>query len=179
MTTPPDFTSGQVLTASQMSAIGLWETNTTTIGSGVTSVAVANCFTADYDSYRIVIDCESSNAGNSFTLQLTGITTSVYYTNAILMSWASTGVTGYGPAARADWIVSFSDAASTATSITVDITNPNNAKFKRASINSQSANGNLQGNYLCASTSTATGITLAKQTDTMTGGTIRVYGYRK
>jgi hypothetical protein len=179
MATPPDFVSGQILTAAQMNAVGMWLTNTTTIGTGVTSVPVTACFTSDFDNYRIVVDCKSSNAASSYILQLTGISSSTYFTNAILMSWNSATVTGYGPATRTDWVVSSNDVASTSTRIVMDISNPNNAERKYATATSQSGNGNFQGNFQCTSTSTATGITLSKQGDTMTGGTIKVYGYRK
>jgi hypothetical protein len=53
MATPPDFTAGQVLTAAQMNAVGLWLVKTQTLNA--TSVNITSCFTSDYDSYRVVI----------------------------------------------------------------------------------------------------------------------------
>jgi hypothetical protein len=46
MATPPDFSSGAVLTAAQMNSVGLWK-----VASGSLSTATTNfqgCFTSDY-----------------------------------------------------------------------------------------------------------------------------------
>jgi hypothetical protein len=40
MATPPDFSSGAVLTAAQMNSVGLWLVKTQTVGTAVSSVAV-------------------------------------------------------------------------------------------------------------------------------------------
>jgi hypothetical protein len=40
MATPPDFSSGAVLTAAQMNSVGLWLVKTQTVGTTVSSVAV-------------------------------------------------------------------------------------------------------------------------------------------
>jgi hypothetical protein len=63
MPTPPDFTSGQVLTAAQMNAVGMWE-----VASGTLSGTATNfqgCFTNDYDKYIIKVDQIRINAGNT------------------------------------------------------------------------------------------------------------------
>lgn len=49
----PSFNSGDILTASDMNAVGLWLITTVTLTG--TSVNVSNCFSADYDNYRIVM----------------------------------------------------------------------------------------------------------------------------
>jgi|DEB3_MinimDraft_2_1074329.scaffolds.fasta_scaffold16503_1 hypothetical protein len=49
----PTFTSGQILTASDMNKVGLWLISTTTLSG--TSVNVANCFSSDFENYRIVM----------------------------------------------------------------------------------------------------------------------------
>jgi hypothetical protein len=51
MASPPDFTTGQVLTASQMNAVGLWLTSTHTLTSA--SNTLDNIFSDDFDNYRI------------------------------------------------------------------------------------------------------------------------------
>jgi hypothetical protein len=68
MATPPDFTAGQVLTAAQMNAVGLWKitpssaTNGTISGNGTVSVTSASAtvtvngvFSSDYNAYLIVV----------------------------------------------------------------------------------------------------------------------------
>jgi hypothetical protein len=54
MATPPDFTTGAVLTAAQMNAVGLWLVKTQTVGSAVPDVTVTDAFSADYDNYKIL-----------------------------------------------------------------------------------------------------------------------------
>jgi len=55
MATPPDFTTGSVLTAAQMNKVGLWLVKQQTIGSAVSSVTVTGAFSADYDNYQIIV----------------------------------------------------------------------------------------------------------------------------
>ena len=58
----PDFSPGEVLTAAAMDSIGLWKVAKGTATTG-TLLSIANCFTADYDAYRVVLsDCRISGA---------------------------------------------------------------------------------------------------------------------
>jgi hypothetical protein len=194
MATPPVFTSGAILTAAQMSSVGLWRitdctvtsvggTSATasngviTIGTNNTSVTVANAFSSDYQSYRIFIDNESTNGTASHLLQLSGITTSVYFSGGSFGAWATTAQTGFGAAASANFTLSANVGNASETVMVIDITNPNIARRKFANNFSQAANGHSTFNHYCTSTSTATGFVLSKSGETMTGGTIRVYGY--
>ena len=177
------FTSGQILTAAQMTTlqtnIGLAYISSTTIGVGQTSVPVASCFSATYDHYKIIIQNDSSNGTASHLFQFGGITTNVYYTGGSFGSWGIAGQTGVGSAVAATWTVSANVATSTQTMIEIDVFNPFNGVRKTAFVTSQASNGHVTLNQLCTSTSSATGFTLSKAGDTMTGGTITVYGYRK
>jgi hypothetical protein len=94
------------------------------------------------------------------------------------MSWGSTTQTTYGPSALTTFIVSANNASGTGTRIVMDISNPNVAKRKYGFVHSQSGNGSFMANIYQNTTSTTTGFVLGKSGDTMTGGTIRVYGYR-
>jgi hypothetical protein len=109
---------------------------------------------------------------------LQGITTSTYLSGGNFMSWGGTGITGYGPAFNTTWIVSANCVAGTPTLIQMDIWNPNNTRRKFMTGSSMAGNGHFFINHLCTSSATATGFTLGKSGNTMTGGTIRVYGYR-
>ena len=51
MATPPDFSSGAVLTAAQMNAVGLWEITEVNLST----TAIDGIFTSDFDNYRIII----------------------------------------------------------------------------------------------------------------------------
>lgn len=54
MATPPVFSAGAVLTASQMNAVGMWLVKTDTITSGASKV-ITDCFNSDFQNYRVVI----------------------------------------------------------------------------------------------------------------------------
>ena len=174
----PDFSPGEVLTAAAMDSIGLWLVKTVTIGPGVLSVPVNDCFPTDYNGFRIIIENLDNNGSASHDIQLNGIATSTYFTGGNFMSWASNAITGYGPAALTTWIVSANVAAGTGTVITLDLWNPNQTRRKYGVCNAIAGNGHTMFNLYSTSTSTATGFTLGKSGNTMTGGTIRVYGYR-
>lgn len=90
MTTPP-FVAGNVLTAAQMN-LGAWQVATATAAGTATTLTVNDCFTSDFDYYRIYIFGSSATAGN-LTLQLTSSGTAAattYYYNQVLRSYNST-----------------------------------------------------------------------------------------
>jgi hypothetical protein len=191
----PDFVSGDVLNASDMNAVGLWRVTgctvssvggtaatasngVITIGTSNTSVTVANAFSSDFQSYRIFIENLDTNGTASHLFQLSGITGSVYYSGGSYGSWGTAAQTGFGNAATTTWTLSANVVAGLGTVMTIDITNPNIARRKYGFNTAQTGNGHLTFNHLIASTSTATGFVISKSGETMTGGTIRVYGYR-
>jgi hypothetical protein len=151
---------------------------TITIGTGNTSITVNNAFSNAYQSYRVIIENDSSNGTASHILQLQGITTSQYFTGGNFMSWGGTTVNGYGPAVTTNWIISANNVASTGTMMTLDIHGPHVTRRKYGSVMAQAGNGHSMFNLMCLSNNNATGFTLSKAGDTMTGGFIRVYGYR-
>jgi hypothetical protein len=175
----PNFSAGEILRAQDMNAVSGWLISTTTIGNGVTSVPVNDCFPTDYDVFRIIIENLDTNGTASHDIQLQGITGSVYFTGGNLMGWGGGTITGYGPAAQTTWFVSANVAASTGTVVTLDLWNPNNTRRKYAVSHGLAGNGHCMLNLYSTSNSSATGFTLAKGGNTMTGGTIRVYGYKK
>lgn len=174
----PSFAAGDILNASDMNAVGLWLVSTTTIGSGVTSVPVNNCFSATYRSYRILIEAQNTNGTASHLLQFNGITGSVYLTGGSFGSWGVASQTGYGPSAQTSFILSANNVAGTGTFMTLDLHNPFESQRKYGTCFSQAGNGHASFNLYTTSSSSATGFTLSKAGDTMTGGTIRVFGYR-
>ena len=175
----PSFSAGEVLTAADMNAVGLWLVSTTTIGTGVTSVPVNNCFSSNFKSYRIVIENNDTNGAASHDIQLQGITTANYYMAGHFWAWTvAASTTAYAPAPLTTFIVSANTASGSGTQIIMDITNPNLALRKYGWATSSAGNGALTVNLLSLSTAAATGFTLGKSGNTMTGGTIRVYGYR-
>lgn len=61
MATPPDFTAGQVLTAAQMSKIGLWLISAASFTT-LTEVPLTSQFTDDYDRYLLMVTVTTTSA---------------------------------------------------------------------------------------------------------------------
>ena len=174
---PSGYTSGQVVQAVPTginSALVLVKTQT--IGTTVSSVTVSDAFSATYDAYKVVI---SGGAGTtSPQLNITfGATTTGYYYGVIYNNFStSVGAVGgnnttalnlFGTAHFANGI-----------SFNVDIVNPFLAKETQVAsqiwydaTNTGSSRGYVSG------TTSYTAFTLTCSAGTLTGGTIRVYGY--
>ena len=178
MATPPDFTTGQVLTAAQMNAVGLWLIKTQTIGTAVSTVTVSSAFSADYEAYRIVVTGGSSNqsGGTNILFQL-GNSSTGYYGFLTYGSYLATTVLG----ANQNNGTSFNHAGgadSGGISCLIDITNPFLALTTGYVCTVRY--GTVYGTFVGAhgvSTSYSS-FTLTAGAGTLTGGTIRVYGYR-
>jgi hypothetical protein len=174
----PDFSPGEVLTAAAMDSIGLWLVKTVTIGAGVSSVLVADCFSADYTNYKIVIAGGVASTGTNMTIQLTGITGSVYNNAGTFLTYGSATVNGFGPGLSTSLIYGPGDATFHAASL--DIMNPFATTRKGIISNGVSAASQYAFAGYVNSTTSSTGFTITPATmgSTLTGGTIRVYGYR-
>ena len=194
MATPPDFTAGSVLTAAQMNAVGLWRitgctvtsvggtaatasNGVITIGSGNTSVTVSSAFSGDFTNYRIIMEGIVNSTAANLELQLSGITTNVYSTGGTFFTYGSATVSGYGPAAGARWLIS--PAGATNTHVIVDVLTPQSTTQKAMFTQGTSTASYYSFGGTCTSTSSATGFVVSSNAGSMTGGTIRVYGYRK
>ena len=176
MATPPTFTNGTALDASSLSAVGLWLVKAQTVGTGVSSVTVSNAFSADYADYRIVISgVDFSTSGISWQLQV-GSANANYYGSSYydLYTGATTGTVRTNNGTALYFGVSDIDNASAA----MDISRPH-----------LSTQTNFHGNFYGsgfsgwasgshAANTSHTSFTLIAPAGTMTGGTIRVYGYR-
>jgi hypothetical protein len=150
------------------------------VGTGVTSVAVNDVFSATYDNY--IINYSNGN-GNSafqfFNIQLHGIT-SGYYSNRQTNFVRGGGFTS----AATDNASSFDYCgfgSSTACEMNVMLGSPFLNKRKRfwtgyTEMATDGIAGSAQG--MNVNTTSSTGFTLLISPGTMTGGTIRVYGYR-
>jgi hypothetical protein len=158
---------------------GLTLIKTQTIGTTVSSVVVSDVFSATYDNYKILFSGGVASTNNTFNMTL-GATTTGYYRFAIFGNYTATTVNGTNSANAANW----GDVVyNTVNSINgeLDLFGPNLAKNTqfRGSVNSSQTAGLFvtQGGYL-ANTTQYTDFTLTINTGTVTGGTIRVYGYQ-
>ena len=176
MTTPPDFVAGQVLTAAQLNQAGLWLVKTQTIGTGVASVVVPNAFTTDFETYKVVIEGGAGSGVGQFGLTL-GSTVTGYYSSVVYSTYAAGTVAGIaGGSVSIPYSGTFDGAR-----IHMDMTihNPFNTKYTL--FNGAFVNVDAQGTVggVLANSTSYTAFTLTCATGTVTGGVIRVYGYRE
>lgn len=188
-----------MLTASQMNAVGLWRVTSctvssvggtaatasngvVTIGTSNTSVTVSNAFSSDFDAYKIIISGGAGSGVNNMRLQLGNSTTGYYdgllyvQTNAVTTpradgadntntAWDRMGVTDPNG-------ITFS----------VDLYSPFLAKYTTcmaiyAFVSGGDAYvGPTTGIHAVASSYSSFTVSLAA--GNISGGNIRVYGYR-
>ena len=178
MATPPDFTTGAVLTAAQMNAVGLWLVKTQTVGTGVTSVAVTDAFSTDYENYLVTYNGATTATGQCLQIQL-GATTTGYYGTMIYAGYATGTVAAVSDNNTANW-THCSGGVNSATNLEATIMRPfASATTSISSPYQDGANAGHKSGFLDNSTS-YTGFTLIVGSgQNITAGTIRVYGYRK
>jgi hypothetical protein len=154
---------------------GLTLISATTVGTTVASVTVSSAFSATYDNYRVIYTGGVASTAVDLGITL-GATTANYY--------FSFGYIPYGGAMQvvtvnngASW--AYAGGANTAlTFISCDIFRPFAADETLITSNGANAsNGNFGGGYLNNTTS-YTAFTITPSSGTITGGTIRVYGYQ-
>lgn len=193
MATPPTFSAGAVLTAAQMNAVGMWRITSCTvtstggtgatasngvitIGTGNTTVTVSNAFSADYNVYRIVWTGGTANATTAIGIQL-GATVTAYYGARVASSTA--GVAAFlGDNPSALWTV---PAVASTTQGYIDATLYNPFAATRTGIHAvyiegTGAVGTYTG-YQDSNTSFTSFVLDPTGANTLTGGTLRVYGY--
>lgn len=176
------FTTGEVLTASDTNTYlnngGLVYISGITIGSAVSSVVVSNCFSATYDNYKIVWSTYNNSTTTNFLLSINGSTGAIYFTTGLFCQPGSTTVSGVQVSNATSGYVGFSQG-SYASGGTVEIQNPFIAQRAYFQASMMGPGYAAWVNTVVADTSSSTGFTFATSAGTMTGGTIRVYGYRQ
>ena len=155
---------------------GLVLVKTQTIGSGVSSVTVSDVFSATYDNYLVTVNGGAATANVDLKLQL-GSTATGYYSFTIYGSAASNSVFGEAVNNQA-FFNYFGNGDTNGLSSHAIIQNPFLAKY--TGLMSTAARGN--GSYYSTggqlqNTTSYTSFTITPSTPTITGGTIRVYGY--
>ena len=166
-------------TWNSLGAGGLTLISSTTIGSAVSSVTVSSAFSSTYDNYKIIVSGGAAS-GNSYLKLTLGATTTGYYFAGFYTaaSWAS-GVTGYGAANVA--ALDAGGATTLGLQSNIDVFAPNLAArttFQFAYSDIRTAGSwSSYGGFLNDATQ-YTAFTLTINAGTMTGGTVKVYGYR-
>ena len=187
-TTPETFTAGQTLTAASMNIVsgnashlygrdGLVLVNSTTLAAA-TAATLDNVFTSDFETYLIVLRCQTSFGGGTFDFRYRagGVTTGANY-NFTRVSYAATYARSL-LTAQATVRIGANDAngyhALSVTCIAPRLAQP--SFFHSHCIRNAGA-GEIEEVWAAQSDNTAhDGFTLSTSTGTMTGA-VRVYGY--
>lgn len=195
MATPPDFTTGQVLTAAQMNQIGLWKmvptgaTNGTISATGdvtanatVSSLTITGCFTSDYDNYLIQLvggSNTTSNADLYLQLRTSGGSTSNtgYYSALIYSTLASATPVAFNVSNGAQWTNAGACISTTTPSMNLTLTAPNLAR--RTTIGGFVSRGDVVGStsgYHDVATA-YNSIVITPSGGTISSCVVRIYGY--
>ena len=183
------YTAGEVLTAASLNDNfsfaaanppgGLTLISTTTIGTTVASVTVTGAFSATYDAYKIIVTGGTISAAAAGLALTFGATATGYYAGANLVTY-STNVATSGANNNSS---SFSFAGwgmPNGLVFNVNVDNPFLAKntllYGNALVNRTNEYGAMWSGFLNDTTS-YTAFTITPSPGTITGGTIRVYGY--
>lgn len=147
---------------------------TQTIGTAVTSVNVTGAFSATYDNYLITLAGGSATTNINFNMIL-GSTTTAYYFNATGGIWASGAVNNVvgNNGSKFEYVgTGRTSGLQMAATINAPFLAKNTTIYNPFIANDAS----YSFNGILADTTSYTAFTLAG--GTLTGGTIRVYGYQ-
>jgi hypothetical protein len=178
------FSDGNSLPASDINTYlansGLVYVTSATVGSAVSTVTVASCFSSTYDNYRITIsnvDCSATDNLLTMTLNNSAGSTYIYVTSRL--NYTSGGSGGNNSAGTTSWAIGLTSANDN-TNLIMDIQSPNLVKRTSFFINGTSDSNIIFGGGQDTNAVAQTGFSIVTTGGvTMTGGTITVYGYRK
>jgi len=162
---------------SPVSTTGLVLISSTTIGSAVSSVTVNNAFNATYDNYKIMVS-NGTGAGDRLNFRI-GNPGSQFYGSTIVSNASGGTPFSYGTNNASAWnYVGF--AASNLISFSAEIINPFLAKRTFCTSHYYDDNNGYYGTFtgFQNQSTSFTDFTIIMQSATMTGGTIKVYGYK-
>ena len=166
--------TGNVTSANQ----GLILVKTQTIGSAVSSVTVSDAFSADYDNYKIIISIDNSSTSFAeLKLSLGGITFN-YYSGGLEVFWGafSSFTNHFTEGPEANFKIGYQDSG--ATVCIVELQNPFSSTSRTSISALQSPRtGSLTMMGFVDSIASATSVIISPDSGTISGGTIRVYGY--
>ena len=162
-------------TWNSLGAAGLTLISSTTIGTAVSSVTVSNAFSSTYDNYRIMINGGTTSTTLSFLFTL-GASATGYYRATFGRTYGNTDNSGAGSNATSFLV----QTGANGFGVSLDVFNPfltYRTGFVAASPMYENGSFVLPGGYHDSAAS-YTAFTITTSTGTITGGTIRVYGYK-
>jgi hypothetical protein len=165
-------------TVGPASASGLTLISTTTIGTTVSSVTVSSAFSSTYDNYKIIVSGGAGSTAVYFGLQF-GSTTTGYYAGITQVTYSSSATASFSDSNASSFGgVGYGNTNGLVASI--DVNSPNLAKNTFVSSqharNATAAQSVVYNGFL-NDTTQYTAFTITPGSGTLTGGTIKVYGY--
>lgn len=151
---------------------------TITVGNAVSSVVVSGAFSSLYENYKILYMGGTGTDGD-IKLQI-GSATTGYYMTFQYIAYATAIATPVSQNNGANFQYAGS-SRTTSNSVTVDIYSPNMATYTTLSgiyMGAKAGSGGGATSGVLADTTQHTAFTLIPNVGTLTGGTIRIYGYR-
>ena len=154
---------------------GLVLITSATIGTAVSSVVVSNAFSATYDNYLIQINNSVASIDNELRLKLGASTTGYNYSSLFVR------YTGTTPSILGNNTTSFicGSGLTGGVNISTTLINPFLARytFMQGTYTFTDGSSSISGHH--SPTTSYTDFTLTPTSGTLTGGTIKVYGYKK
>ena len=181
--------TGQVLTVAggvpswatpAASASGLTLIKSQTVGSGVSSVEITDAFSSTYDNYFITASGVDGSINTNAQLTF-GNTTTGYYWGLVYCSFTSSTAVGSAGANQASFPNAMGYASSNGCNLHLNVKSPNLADNTVVSWNMiDPATGGLglYGAGYLNNTTQYTSFKITPSGGTITGGTIKVYGYQ-
>ena len=170
------YTGAAWATVGPATAGALTLVKTQTIGSAVSSVAVTDAFSATYENYKIIVNGGAASAGPGLQCIL-GATTAGYYWGGAGQSFAGSAVSGQ-QANYSSW--DCGAAVPNGIFANIDILSPQLASrtvFSGVNIRATTTGLFISVGGFLDNATQYTGFTLNPSSGTLTGGTIRIYGY--
>jgi hypothetical protein len=170
----------ELITTSTCSSGGTASNGVVTIGSAISSVVIGNAFSSIYDNYRIVISgANASIVDNSYGLRLSGSSGSTYGTFLKWTQFSNGTVNGTQAATGTAFFMPLTGTSAN-TNAVVDLWNP--FLTLRTGMTGSGTNSaywsSMGGEDTNAVSHTGFTVLAPAGGQTLTGGTIRVYGYR-
>ena len=178
------FTTGEVLTASDTNTYlansGLVYVTSATVGTGVSSVAIASCFNSTFNDYFVLCSGITYSVGDTtLSIKPDNVSTANYYGGGYFQQYGVATITPFTlSASTAGGAIGITSTA--AMTNAADVFSPFLTQQTRF-VGRQSLGASYTAQYqsLLNTSNSYTGFTLLPAGGTMTGGTITVYGYRK
>lgn len=158
---------------------GLTLISSTTIGSAVSSIAITGAFSATYDNYRVLISINSASTAGALSVQM-GATTTGYYRFIVFGDFTASTVNGANAANAANYASGAGYNTDGGQGI-LDILNPfasNQTGFSSSTTRYDTTSVVSMGAGYLNNTISYTDVTFLASAGNVTGGTIKIYGYK-